>query len=525
MRPVVLLAHVALWASSTHAFYPYEPEWHKEAESEKRVASSADNRRNLGETGVRFDVKQRNVESTRPLSERVAAQIDRLATKYAGRHLPKAPVDKAFVRRDNEYNVMEANEPDGELSAGIDQDGTDYSYFVEVGIGSKQKKLYMLVDTGAGSSWVMGSDCTSDACGLHTTFGSDDSTTLEKSSEPFSIAYGSGKVSGSLAKDTFHLAGMSFDYQFGLTTTTSDQFTSFAFDGILGFSLNTGANQNFLGAVADSHELDQNIFCIALNRAEDGENNGEIRFGSINKDKFTGDITYTSLEDGDDWAIELGDMGYDGSKANVGGVPSYIDTGTSFIFGPSDSVTSLHSLIPGAESSDNKTWTVPCDSNKNLTITFSGASYQISPKDWISPKSKSGTCTSNIYGHEVVQGAWLLGDTFLKNVYAVFDKDKRRIGFANNAVTDASESESEEATKTASSYADSTHSTHVSALPDTTATADMGLGKESLATDTATAVSSKATSSTKDSSATSRATTPAYFTFIFCTITLFALLA
>jgi hypothetical protein len=53
----------------------------------------------------------------------------------------------------------------------------------------------------------------------------------------------------------------------------------------------------------------------------------------------------------------------------------------------------------------------------------------------------------------------------------------------------------------------------------------MGLGKESLAaTDTATAASTKATSSTKDSSAIGRATTPAYFTFIFCTITLFTLL-
>lgn len=437
---------------------------------------------------------------------------------------------------------MEAETPDGKLSAGIDQDGTDYSYFVEVGIGSNKKKLYMLVDTGAGSSWVMGSDCTSDACSSHTTFGSADSTTLETSSDPFSIAYGSGKVSGNLAKDTFNLAGMSFEYQFGLTTTTSDQFSSFAFDGILGFSLNTGANENFLGAVADANELEQNIFCIALNRAADGTNNGEIRFGSVNEDKFTGDITYTSLEDGDDWAIQLGDMTYDGNKANVGGVPSYIDTGTSFIFGPPDSVTALHSLIPGAQSSDNTTWTVPCDSDKNLTINFSGAEYDISAKDWISPKSKSGTCTSNIYGHEVVQGAWLLGDTFLKNVYAVFDKDKRRIGkslawieevdwtltttgFANNAVTDSTESDSEEATKTVSSYAESTHSTHVSALPDTTASADMGLGKESIATNTATAATSKATNDSKDSSATGRPMTPAHFTFILCTMAIFALLA
>ncbi|KAF7543716.1 hypothetical protein G7Z17_g10518 [Cylindrodendrum hubeiense] len=536
MRPAVLLAHLALWASSTHAFFPYTPKWREEAEEEKRSQLSGDDRRSIGGKGVRFDIKQRSSQSSRSVTNRAYNEAARLATKYAGRHLPKAPAD-SLVKRDNEYEVMEAEEPEGEFTAGVDQDGTDYSYFVEVEIGSKKKKMYMLIDTGAGSSWVMGADCDSDACALHNLFGPTESDSLETSTEAFTIAYGSGKVSGTLATDTFNLAGMSFQYQFGLATTTSDQFVQFAFDGILGLSLNTGANENFLETVAASNDIDKNIFCIALNRAEDGTNTGEISFGSTNKDKFTGDITYTSLEDGEDWSIKLDDMSYDGTGAGVGGLPSYIDTGTSFIFGPADSVTALHSLIPGAHSSDNTTWTVPCDSDKDLTIGFSGVNYVISPEDWISPKSKSGTCTSNIYGHEVVKGAWLLGDTFIKNVYAVFDKDGRRIGFADNAITDSSNSPEEsssssssfsEATKT-SSHTESTgssQSTHVSALPDTTASAkaDLGLGKESLATDTATAEESKSTS-TKDSAAPAGPLSQAPYAFTFCIVTLFALLA
>ncbi|KPM45754.1 hypothetical protein AK830_g745 [Neonectria ditissima] len=537
MRSAVLLANLALWASSVHAFWPYTPKWREEAEQEKRSQLYGEDRRSVEENIVsrlRFDIKQRTSQTNQPVSERAAHEAARLATKYFGRHPPNAPVEDALLKRDNVYEIMEADETDGKFSAGIDQDGTDYSYFVEVEVGSKKKKLYMLIDTGAGSSWVMSSDCDSDACAMHNLFGPDESDTLETSTEDFTIAYGSGKVGGKLAKDTFSVAGMSFKYQFGLATTTSDQFVQFAFDGILGLSLNQGVNENFLDTVADADELDKNIFCIALNRASDGTNQGEISFGTANEDKYSGDITYTSIEEGDDWIIKMDDVSYNGKEAGVGGLKSYIDTGTSFIFGPSDAVKKVHSLIPGAQSSDDTTWTVPCDSDKNLTFAFSGTEYVLSPKDWISPKSKSGTCTSNVYGHEVVKGAWLLGDTFIKNVYAVFDKDKRRIGFAKPVITSdsgssssktSSSKDSSTATKTSSKSTESTQST-ISALPDTTSTeaADLGLGKESVATETTTSETSKSTS-TKDSSSPGGPLTQAPYTFTFCLITLFALMA
>lgn len=349
-------------------------------------------------------------------------------SKRYGRSRTREADDEFLSKRDNKYNVMEAVDTDEDLATGVDQDGNDYSYFVKVKLGSESKELYMLIDTGAGSSWVMGPDCDTEACTMHDSFGADDSTTFEDTGDNFTINYGTGQVKGTLAKDTISVAGMSFEYDFGVASSTSSDFVSFAFDGILGLSMTDAANQNFLEAVAESGDVDANVFSVALARAADGENTGEIKFGGINDAKYEGDIAYTELssEDGD-WAIEIEDVKYDGSKSGAGGVDAYIDTGTTFIFGPKDLVKKVHSVVPDATSSDGMFYTVPCDSGP-LTFTFSGKDIEISTKDWISPKGSDGSCTSNIYGQEVVKGSWLLGATFIKNVYAVFDKDKKRIG-------------------------------------------------------------------------------------------------
>lgn len=353
----------------------------------------------------------------------------RLFSKYDSQAVTETLGDNTLTRRNNEFRVLKAATPSTTEAAGIDQDGTDYSYFTKMGFGSKGKRLYVLIDTGAGSSWVMGSRCNDKSCLMHDTFGTNDSDTLEVSSRDFSITYGTGAVSGQLVVDTVDLAGMSFMFQFGLAYKTSEDFSQFAFDGILGLSMGRSAEGNYAKAMARSGKLKKNIFCVALSRASDGRNTGEIKFGSTNKDKYTGDITYTPVSSPNgDWAIQIDDMAYDGKAAGVGGVLSYIDTGTSFIFGPEEFVKKVHSKIPGAESSDGKTYAVPCASNDSLTFSFSGVDFEVSPKDWISPPDSRGKCTSNIYGHEVVKGSWLLGDTFLKNVYTVFDTDEKRIG-------------------------------------------------------------------------------------------------
>lgn len=291
--------------------------------------------------------------------------------------------------------------------------------------------MYMLLDTGAGTTWVMGSDCKAEACTKHNSYGPSDSKTYTDTKETFSISYGSGKVAGELAKDSLALAGMSLSMSFGVASDASADFTHFPFDGILGVSMSRGATDNFLTVVAASKGLKSNIFGVSLSRNSDGPNTGEVSFGGTDASKYTGDIAYTpvSTKAGGDWAIPMDDMAYDGKPAGIKNRLAYIDTGTSYMFGPPEDVALLHKLIPGAKSDNGFLWTVPCSSDKALTVTFSGVAYTLSPKDWMSPPN-GDTCTSNIYGQAVVQGAWLLGDSFLKNVYTVFDVDQTRIGFA-----------------------------------------------------------------------------------------------
>ncbi|EGX97102.1 aspartic-type endopeptidase (CtsD), putative [Cordyceps militaris CM01] len=468
MQLVPSLLCLALWSSSALAFYPYRPAWLKSSlESEDKRATLAED-----SEGLAFEIHQRQ---GRPV---VSQEAIRLAAKYDSH--------AALARRKNTYAVTTATTPSTSDAAGINQDGTDYSYFIQVSIGSKGTKLYMLVDTGAGSSWVMGADCSSDACAKHNTFGTGQSDTLTISDKDFSVAYGSGKVSGKLATDTISVAGMSVKYQIGLASTTSTEFKDFAFDGILGLSMGSGASANFLATLTSAAAIKSAIFSVALSRAADGGTSGEIKFGGINSAKYTGDISYTSLASkSGDWAINLDDMSFDGKKAGVGKL-AYIDTGTTYIFGPPSVTDKVHAVIDGSKK-QGAYYSVPCDTTTPITVTFSGVDYQIPAKDWVGAKDTSGTCFSNIYGQEVVKDSWLIGATFLKNVYTVFDKDGGRIGFAKTASGDSASSVSSSATPSGSSSVFSSLYLSSSSLGPTS--------------NTATPTSSPSTMSTKTSSA------------------------
>jgi hypothetical protein len=340
--------------------------------------------------------------------------------------------DKRVDRRSNTWSYVTAVPPAETNSAGIDQDGTDYSYFAEVLVGSKSTPLLMLLDTGAGSSWLMGSSCTSPACMSHNTFGPSDSDTYEVVPDAsFSIAYGTGTVSGMVAKDTIAFAGLEFTMSLGIANITSNDFSNFPMDGILGLSQFSSESQpSFCKTLTASKSLKSNVFGVDISRSSNGgPNTGEINFGAPDTSRYTGSLSYTSVVSNPeaDWAIPIDNIGFGSKQSSIQGRNGYLDTGTSFIFTPTEDAQAFHALVPGSSvSSDGSTYTVPCTTITPLTITFSGVTYSISPEDWVGPMT-SGVCTSNIYGHPIVND-WLLGDTFLKNVYTVFDIDQNRVG-------------------------------------------------------------------------------------------------
>lgn len=355
-------------------------------------------------------------------------QVQRLAQRLTHKYQRGTPT-KALAERD--YKIVPAAQPTTANSLGIDQDGTDFSYFAKVQVGSKGQVLNMALDTGAGTTWVMGHECKSAPCTTHNNFNTTESTSYNNTKSTFELHYGSGNVTGTIATDSFSLAGFVVKPTFGIALTASDDFNNFPIDGILGLAQSKGDHDTFTETLAKAKILEFNRFGVSISRSTDGANTGVINFGTLDNSRYTGELAYSQVaqdkKDAGDWAIPMEDISFDGKKAGIEFKVAYIDTGTSYIFANQSEVKKLHSVIPGATSEDGITWRVPCTTTQDLILTIGANTYSIASRDWVGPK-KDDVCTSNVYGYDVVPNAWLLGDTFLKNVYAVFDFDKYEIG-------------------------------------------------------------------------------------------------
>ena len=83
------------------------------------------------------------------------------------------------MKRSNNFHVVQASTPKQSNSMAVGEDGSDLSYFGVFQFGSSSKNFYMLFDTAGTNSWVMASSCTTQACNMHTTLGSSDSSSLQ----------------------------------------------------------------------------------------------------------------------------------------------------------------------------------------------------------------------------------------------------------------------------------------------------------------------------------------------------------
>jgi cathepsin D len=341
------------------------------------------------------------------------------------------------AKRGNNYPVVLASPPDMPNAMAIDEDGQDLSYFSKVKFGSKGTNMWMLLDTGAANTWVMGSNCTTSACLAHDTFGSQDSSTLHVTTTPWSVSYGTGTVQGVTASDTVAFANYSIEMGFGSATVTSNNFNNYPMDGILGLgraASNEIGTPTVMQVLDDNNLLQANILGIHLQRNSDGAKDGQITFGGVDHSKYQGSLSYTATVAVDStlWEIPVDDLAVSGTSCKLTGKSAIIDTGTSYILMPPADAQTLHAQIPGSTNTGGSpNYMIPCSSVATVQFTFSGVTYGIHPKDYMGKADSTGNmCSSNIIGQQAYSAnQWILGDVFLKNVYTVFDFDKDRIGF------------------------------------------------------------------------------------------------
>jgi cathepsin D len=312
-------------------------------------------------------------------------------------------------------------------------------YFGKVHLGSDSKPFEAIFDTGSSNLWVPGPHC-GDACKGHHVF----HPVNHGNGYSGSVNYGTGKVDFETVKDTVRLCDKikgcvdeqaivrSENHKIGLAVNaTPHPFKYLPFDGILGLGL--GENSLFDSFISSDKTV-PHIMGVYL--SNDSKLPGSVSFGGIEKEHISDSLlgkdqlSWHKITDDKEWNIKLVDFAVNGKRLHLCEdhyCDALVDTGSSLITGPSTDLSLLQKEIENS-------YQGPVDvilSDKNgqeISYRLNKEDYMIKFKDG----NQSGFGPLDFPSSSKTHGKWVLGDTFLRRFYSIFDGDHKQVGFVTS---------------------------------------------------------------------------------------------
>ncbi|KAI1641985.1 endothiapepsin [Daldinia loculata] len=318
----------------------------------------------------------------------------------------------------------------------------DIQYLTPVSIGTPPQVLNLDFDSGSSDLWVFSTQQPQSSINGQTPYNPDDSSTAKKiSGASWDISYGDGSSSsGVVYTDVVTVGGVAFKNQaVEAAKTVSDQFTSDSNnDGLLGLafsSINTVTptpQKTFFDNVASS--LDTAAWTADLKYHEAGT----YDFGVVDSSKYTGDITYTEVDNSQGfWSFTSSGYGVGNTSFKSSPFAGIADTGTTLALLPDSIVTAYYRQVSGAKLDQQQGgYVFPCSASlPDFVFGVEDAKFNI-PGQYINyaPVDDS-TCFGGIQSDEGI-GFSIFGDVALKAAFVVFDSSEGspRLGFAKKSL-------------------------------------------------------------------------------------------
>ncbi|KAF2640856.1 acid protease [Massarina eburnea CBS 473.64] len=329
-------------------------------------------------------------------------------------------------------------------------DNLETLYFANASLGTPEQTLRLHIDTGSSDLWTNAKNsrlCSSrgSPCVDSGTYSANDSSTYKFVNSAFNISYvdGSG-ASGDYATDTFKFGGQTTDdLQFGIGYTSSSP------EGILGigYTVNEVAVNragldpypNLPQKLADDGTINTNAYSLWLNDLD--ASTGSILFGGVDTAKFNGTLGKLPIiqESGQyaEFIIALTGMGQDGNTGSIfqnQSVAVLLDSGSSLMYLPDNVATSLYKAYDAQYDSSQGAAFVDCDlANKNgsLEFTFSGPTISVPMDELVIVAGyQRGQAVCILGIAPAGDSVSVLGDTFLRSAYVVYDLANNEIALA-----------------------------------------------------------------------------------------------
>ncbi|KAF2968893.1 hypothetical protein GQX73_g4694 [Xylaria multiplex] len=343
------------------------------------------------------------------------------------------------------------------IEAALDNEET--LYFVNATIGTPSQSLRLHLDTGSSDLWVNtpgSAFCTqrSDPCEFAGSYVANDSSTYEYVGDWFNISYvdGSG-ASGDYVSDTITIGGSKLDrLQFGIGYTSSSS------QGILGIGYPSNevqvgragkdAYDNLPAALVTAGQISRNAYSLWLNDLD--ASRGSILFGGVDAAQYTGSLHTLPIQENrgvySEFLITMTALALGGETiADNQALAVLLDSGSSLTYLPDDMVESIYEQVGAQYDSAAGAAYVACSLESNsstLDFTFSSPKISVQMKelvlDLVTSSGRRPTFTNGVeaclFGIAPAgSGTNVLGDTFLRSAYVVYDIDNNQISLAQTS--------------------------------------------------------------------------------------------
>ncbi|KAH9980160.1 acid protease [Lactifluus volemus] len=325
------------------------------------------------------------------------------------------------------------------------ENGGNVLYAANITLGGTG--FLVVLDTGSSDLWVAGNV-----------------PGAQNTGKSANVAYAVGKAQGNINLATLTFDNYTVDQQAFIlvedTSTFSPALAQNGFQGLMGLGFDSGsivrgtvgssAGDTPLSRIFQLNKTTQNFISFQLERANDPS------------DPITGQITVSEFISGNEsvasqpklsvkdvafldsssqhWAV-LSDnnavIGPDGNLISIesivphvkdGKLVAVLDSGFTWSQVPRKMSDAIYGRVQGASYDvNNGVWMVPCDQMLNISFTFGGVTIPIHPLDAVSGDFRSGNLCAGAF--QPISTAFsvfgnydmILGMSFLRNVYSVFD--------------------------------------------------------------------------------------------------------
>ncbi|KAI8068730.1 aspartic peptidase domain-containing protein [Gongronella butleri] len=353
--------------------------------------------------------------------------IAHMRARYA-RHLMPAN-DHNLVARGPEDN--DENDHDGgDTGPGVMEMANMYSdsvYYGKVQIGTPPQDVVINFDTGSADFWLASTMCPS--CNLTTRhlYNPNASSTFEDDHRRWNMTYGNNATSeGFVGFDTLIMAGKHIKHQLvEVATNVSEVFQqSVNLTGLIGLGL---TNLAFVEGtiVPVDNMIKQGLIKDPVFGVHLGRNNasGEFIFGGYNKDHIDGELTTVKVNDTRGFWLAKADSMSAGDQKVADASDVILDTGSSSLIFPgplADQFAAIYNATPwqgGMYSMDCNTTGLP-----PFRVSLAGKVFEVPPESMhLGKLFNNGTCLSSVVNYGNRMGLTILGTSFLKYHYVVFD--------------------------------------------------------------------------------------------------------